>query len=143
MKFRVSPLCAAASLLASTAFAQLTAVDVQIIINRAVTRAVNHEYARSLGANAIRAVKPEGLLWVSYPKGGRTRGATDLPATPMWTKDDVLGEFTQVLSNRAVNTVRIGYAMYGLDQTSLVSWSKHWQAANGVTSDGPNITLRG
>jgi hypothetical protein len=56
---------------------------------------------------------------------------------------DVIGQFTHVLSNRAVNEVRFGYASYGLDQRSLTSWSKHWQAPNGITTDGPSITFRG
>ena len=46
------------------------------------------------GPAAIRAVKPNGLLWIAYPKGGRTTGLTDLPATPWWMKRDVLGEIT-------------------------------------------------
>jgi len=56
---------------------------------------------------------------------------------------DVVGEFTSVLSNRAVNTVRAGYASYGINQSSLTSWSNHWQAANGITNGGPNLTFRG
>ncbi|OLC75098.1 MAG: hypothetical protein AUH72_20850 [Acidobacteria bacterium 13_1_40CM_4_65_8] len=56
---------------------------------------------------------------------------------------DVIGQFTQVISNRAVNEVRFGYASYGIDQRSLTSWSKHWQAPNGITTDGPVITFRG
>jgi hypothetical protein len=56
---------------------------------------------------------------------------------------DVLGSFTQVLSNRALNEIRGGYAAYGLNQTSLTSWSNHWQAANGITTDGPVIRFRG
>src|SRR5438552_863377 len=40
MKLRILFLLVAATFLASSAFAQLTAVDVQTIINRAVTRAV-------------------------------------------------------------------------------------------------------
>ena len=56
---------------------------------------------------------------------------------------DVLGQFTQVLSNRAVNEVRFGYASYGIEQQSLTSWSQHWQAPNGITTDGPSITFRG
>jgi Carboxypeptidase regulatory-like domain/TonB dependent receptor len=56
---------------------------------------------------------------------------------------DVVGEFTQVLGNRAVNDFRAGYASYGINQVSLTSWSNHWQAPNGITTDGPNITLRG
>src|SRR5262249_13872894 len=42
---------------------------------------------------------------------------------------DAVGEFTQVISNRAVNTVRAGYASYGINQQSLTTWSNHWQAA--------------
>src|SRR5437879_5380257 len=59
---------------------------VQLFVNDA-------EELRSLGAAAIKAVKPGGLLWIAYPKGGVKR-AIDLPATPWWTKRDVLGEFT-------------------------------------------------
>jgi hypothetical protein len=56
---------------------------------------------------------------------------------------DGVGEFTTVLSNRAVNTVRGGYAAYGINQSSLTTWSNHWQAANGITNGGPNLTFRG
>lgn len=49
---------------------------------------------RRLGPAAINATKPNGLLWITYPKGGKTRGATDLPATPWWVQRDVLGEVT-------------------------------------------------
>ena len=67
----------------------------------------NGDELRSLGAAAIRAVKPEGLLWVTYPKGGTARGATDLPATPWWTKRDVLGEFTGETGLKPVAFVKI------------------------------------
>ena len=56
---------------------------------------------------AIKAVKPGGLLWIAYPKGGVTRGATDLPATPWWTKRDVLGEFTGETGFKPVAFVKI------------------------------------
>jgi hypothetical protein len=49
---------------------------------------------RELGPQAIRAVKSDGLLWITYPKGGKTRGVTDLPATRWWHHRDVLGEIT-------------------------------------------------
>ena len=48
-----------------------------------------------------------------------------------------------MLSNRALNEFRAGYASYGIDQVSLTTWSRHWQAPNGITTDGPNITLSG
>ena len=37
----------------------------------------------------------------------------------------------------------MGYASYGINQVALTSWSNHWQAPNGITTDGPNITFRG
>jgi hypothetical protein len=65
------------------------------------------EELRSLGSTAIHAVKPDGTLWVTYPKGGKTRGATDLPATPWWTKRDVLGELTGETGYKPVAFVSI------------------------------------
>ena len=62
---------------------------------------------RRNGPEAMRAVKPDGLLWITYPKGGETRGATDLPATPWWTKRDVLGEITSVTGFKPVAFVAI------------------------------------
>ncbi len=62
---------------------------------------------RRLGPAAVRAVKPEGLLWITYPKGGVIRGATDLPATPWWIKRDVLGEITSVTGYKPVAFVSV------------------------------------
>jgi hypothetical protein len=62
---------------------------------------------RRLGPEAIRAVKPDGLLWITYPKGGQTSGVSDLPATPWWTKRDVLGEITSVTGYKPVAFVAI------------------------------------
>ncbi len=73
---------------------------VQLFVN-------NGDELRALGPAAIRAVKPDGLLWVAYPKGAVTRGATDLPATPAWSKRDVLGEFTGELGFKPVAFVKI------------------------------------
>ena len=68
------------------------------------------------------------------------------PAATNWTQErnnEWLGSLTQVLSNRSVNTARVGYASYGIDQESLTTWSHHWQSANGITNGGPNIRFRG
>ena len=62
---------------------------------------------RRLGPEAIRAVKPDGLLWITYPKSGQTGGGTDLPATSGWTRRDVLGEITSVTGYRPVAFVAI------------------------------------
>jgi hypothetical protein len=73
---------------------------VQLFVNDA-------EELRTLGAAAIKAVKPGGLLWIAYPKGGVGKGVTDLPATPWWTKRDVLGEFTGETGFKPVAFVKI------------------------------------
>ena len=84
-----------------TALKELTQYDVvQLFVN-------NVDELRALGPTAIRAVKPDGLLWIAYPKGGATRGATDLPATPWWTKRDVLGELTGETGYKPVAFVKI------------------------------------
>jgi hypothetical protein len=62
---------------------------------------------RSLGPAAIGAVKPDGRLWITYPKGGQARGVTDLPATPSWTKRDVLGDITSVTGYKPVALIAI------------------------------------
>ena len=84
-----------------TALKDSTVYDVvQLFVN-------NVDELRALGPSAIKAVKPDGLLWIAYPKGGPTVGATDLPATPWWTKRDVLGEITGQTGYKPVAFVKI------------------------------------
>lgn len=84
-----------------TRLAPFQAYDVvQLFVNTA-------DELRRLGPDAMRALKPDGLLWITYPKGGQTRAATDLPATPSWTKRDVLGEITSVTGYKPVAFVAI------------------------------------
>ena len=65
------------------------------------------EELQAFGPAAIAAVRQDGLLWITYPKGGKTRGVTDLPATPWWVKRDVLGEITSVTGYKPVAFVKI------------------------------------
>jgi hypothetical protein len=62
---------------------------------------------RRLGPAAISAAKASGLLWIAYPKGGKTVGATDLPATPWWVQRDVLGDVTSVKGYKPVSFVAV------------------------------------
>jgi hypothetical protein len=73
---------------------------VQIFVNSV-------EELKRLGPPAVHAVAPGGMLWVTYPKGGETRGVTDLPATPWWVKRDVFGEITGELGHQAVAFVSV------------------------------------
>src|SRR5688572_21649679 len=78
------------------------------------------------------------------PFGGGS--ATAHPASTIDTADrnrEYLGSMTQVLSNRAVNEIKGGYSHFGFENNTLVTWSKHWQASNGITNGYPRIQLTG
>jgi hypothetical protein len=65
------------------------------------------EELRRRGPAAIRATKANGLLWITYPKGGQAAGMTDLPATPWWMRRDVLGEITSETGYKPVAFVAV------------------------------------
>jgi len=67
----------------------------------------NADELRRLGPAAIHASRPNGLLWISYPKGGPVRGGTDLPATPSWVQRDVLGEITSETGYKPVAFIAV------------------------------------
>jgi hypothetical protein len=56
---------------------------------------------------------------------------------------EVLFLFTQVVSNRAVNEIKVGEAVFGLENRNLTTWSNHWQKANGIDTGSPRITFTG
>jgi hypothetical protein len=83
-----------------------------------------------------------GRLWEPFG----LPSATNHPAATATTKeynDEYLGQFTQVLSNRAVNEIRGGKTEFGYDNRNLTSWSNHWARSRGVTSGHPRITFAG
>lgn len=55
---------------------------------------------------------------------------------------ELLGQYTQVLSNKAVNEVKVGYSHYGFANALLTNWSRHYQAPR-VTNGHPRITFTG
>jgi Carboxypeptidase regulatory-like domain/TonB dependent receptor-like, beta-barrel len=59
------------------------------------------------------------------------------------TSNHLYVTFTQVLSNRALNEVKGGYAGFAWDQQSVVNWANHPQAAAGITRGAPSIELQG
>ena len=63
---------------------------------------------------------------------------------------EYLGQFTQVLGNRALNEVKVGFTKYSFDQANLTTWSRHWQSRTasashpgGVTTGSPRINFTG
>ena len=72
--------------------------------------------------------------------------ATTHPTSTSTTQeynDEILGQLTQVLSNRMLNEVKAGKTAFGIAQTSLANWSNHWQRANGITNGAPRIMFTG
>jgi hypothetical protein len=60
------------------------------------------------------------------------------------TQHEYLTQFTQVLSNRAVNEVKAGFSDWQVWQRNLTTWSSHWQAQNlGITQGHPRIQMTG
>ncbi|HET9781040.1 MAG TPA: hypothetical protein VFR33_04605 [Candidatus Dormibacteraeota bacterium] len=67
----------------------------------------NVDELRRHGAAAVACARANGLLWIAYPKAGKTGAATDLPATPWWVQRDVLGEITSVTGYKPVAFVAV------------------------------------
>jgi hypothetical protein len=53
------------------------------------------------------------------------------------------GQFTHVLSNRALNEVKVGFAEWNVLQGNLTNWSDHWAKDIGVTDGHPRIQMVG
>ena len=66
-----------------------------------------------------------------------TAGNTSHPAatgSTLETNREFAGQFTHVISNRAVNEINAGKTRWIFSNANLTTWSHHWQAANGVTT---------
>jgi hypothetical protein len=83
-----------------------------------------------------------GRLWEPFG----LPSATNHPASTNTTQeynDEIFGQLTQVLSNRALNEIKVGKTAFGLYNENLTRWSNHWQRANGITTGSPRITFTG
>jgi len=74
---------------------------------------------------------------------GNTQSYPSAVATNREYNDERLVNFTQVLSNKAVNEIKGGEAVFGLANRNLTTWSNHWQKAEGINTGSPRITFRG
>jgi hypothetical protein len=59
------------------------------------------------------------------------------------TNNEGLAQLTQVLSNTALNEVKVGYAYFKFENAGLTQWSNHWQRGNGITNGSPRIQFTG
>ncbi|MBI3048930.1 MAG: TonB-dependent receptor [Acidobacteria bacterium] len=73
-------------------------------------------------------------------------GNTSHPAGTQSQADrnrEYLGQLTQVLSNRAVNEIKVGFKHFIFEQRNLTTWTRHWQAPFGNTNGSPRIQFTG
>ena len=73
--------------------------------------------------------------------GGASFHPSSSIATQRWS-NALLGTFTQVLGNRAVNEVKAGFSEFTWEQDPAVSWLNHPQAPN-LQKGTPIVLLRG
>jgi hypothetical protein len=83
-----------------------------------------------------------GRLYEPFAAGAANNSPAATNTTAEHNNEGV-GQLTQVLSNRAVNEARVGYAFFNLANANLTNWSNHWQKANGITTGSPRISFTG
>ena len=83
-----------------------------------------------------------GRLWEPFGAGAANNSPAATNTTAEHNNEGV-GQLTQVISNRAVNEARVGYAFFNLANGNLTNWSNHWQKANGITTGSPRISFTG
>jgi hypothetical protein len=90
----------------------------------------------------------KGDLWRNWNAG--LTGGSAYPSSASTTREtgnNLNIQLTNVLSNRAVNEVKTGYAGYYYFNTCHAKWANHWYKDDGpygaVTECGPTITFTG
>jgi hypothetical protein len=93
-------------------------------------------------ANTRLMVKAsEGRRWQPFGVGDTNHPAAT--GSTGETNREYLGQLTQVLSNRALNEVRVGYTRWIFRNANLTNWDNHWQKGIGVDTGSPRITFTG
>ena len=85
-------------------------------------------------ANKASEIRPVTAVASAHPS---TAGRVDR------AMDELFTTVTQVLSNRTLNEIKVGYASHLGDSESIVNWPSHPQASAGITAGTPRITLTG
>ena len=102
------------------------------------------------GVRVDYQMSPNMRLMVKASEGRRWQpfgvGDTNHPAATGSngeTNREYLGQLSQVLSNRALNEVRVGYTRWIFRNANLTNWDNHWQKGIGVDTGSPRITFTG
>src|SRR5205085_10628876 len=91
--------------------------------------------------NRLMGKVTDSERWQPFTAGNNSHPAAT--GSPAETNREYLLQLTNVLSNRAVNEVKVGKTRWIFRNANLTTWNKHWQAANGVTTGSPRITFTG
>jgi hypothetical protein len=106
---------------------------------------------RKMGGGRIDYQLSPNTRLMGKGSGGRrwdpfTDGNANHPAgtsTTVEESKEFLGQFTRVLSNRALNDIRGGYAKFLLSNWNLTNWDTNLQAAATDGLGGPRIRFQG
>jgi hypothetical protein len=79
--------------------------------------------------------------WQPFTAGNNLHPAAT--GTTAETNREYLAQLTQVLSNRALNEVKVGKTRWIFRNANLTTWQNHWQRGIGVTTGSPRITFTG
>lgn len=82
-----------------------------------------------------------GRLWEPFGQPNQNHPAAT--NTTSEHNNEGIGQFSHVLSDRALNEIKVGYSFFNLANQNLTTWSNHWQRANGITTGSPRITFTG
>jgi hypothetical protein len=95
-------------------------------------------------SNAVRLMGKGtwGRLWEPFGAAASNNSPASTNTTSEHNNEGI-GQLTQVISNRALNEVKVGYAFFNLANANLTNWTNHWQRGNGITTGSPRITFTG
>ena len=82
-----------------------------------------------------------GRRWYPFTDGNANHPAGT--STTVEESQEFLGQFTRVLSNRALNDIRGGYAKFLLSNWNLTNWDTNLQEAVTDGLGGPRIRFQG
>ena len=89
----------------------------------------------------LRGGKSSYILPYNVGNGATTHPSTAFSSTR--GSEQLLASLTQVLSNRALNEVKVSYAGYVYANTPWAAWPNHPKSFMGITVGAPNIQLTG
>ena len=95
---------------------------------------MNQNHRLMAKTNITKFETPFAPLGSAHPAGSGASTSNTYSHQASWTS---------VLSSRAVNELKVGYAGYGFTERNLTTWSNHPLRSRGITNGHPRITFTG